>query len=105
MSDMIQTLRKGGVGVRDLANLTMGIEKAVVLSIQNRPQREGGVTEHEMKRRAKWCVDTALMLMRDYQWSSERVCDTLPEALVTYLDTGDFIPSPHRSWVQRGVEA
>jgi len=101
MDGLIQTL-KAHVSVRDLANLTLGIERAVAQSIQKRPQRMGGVTGAEIKRRAKWCVDTALHLMRERRWSSERVCDEIGNALIEYLDTGDYKPSPHRSWVTRG---
>jgi hypothetical protein len=93
------TSLKRHVGARDLANLTMGIEKAVAESIMKRPQRDGGVTGDEMKRRAQWCVDTALMLIRERRWSSERVADTMPDAIIEYLDTGTFTPSEHRSWI------
>ncbi|MDY0001748.1 MAG: hypothetical protein RBU30_10665 [Polyangia bacterium] len=80
MSDL-NTQLKSNVGVRVLANLTLGIDKVVAMSIMKRPQREGEITADEMNRRAKRCVETSLMLMRERHWSSERVCDTLPDAL------------------------
>lgn len=102
MTDIINRL-KGGVKVRDLGYLVPGIERAVVQSIQIRPQRDGGVTEHEMKRRAEWCVNTSLDLLHEHRWSVERVVDSLPDALVQWLDEGKWEPPKHGAWFGQEV--
>ncbi len=93
------------VTVSDLATLALGIEKAVALSVRDHPQRAGGCTQTEIKRRATWCVDMSLTLLRDQGWSSERVVDNIGTALGAYLENGSWFPnesSPVRMWAPDG---
>jgi hypothetical protein len=103
MSELVQKLETV-VREQDLGELVIGIEQAVARSVHKLPQRDGGVTGDELKRRAQWCVDTALELLREHGWSIERVVDEMPEALVCYLVRGSWDPSKHRSWIQNGAE-
>ena len=80
-----------------IASVTLSIEAAVKRSLVQYPLR-GEMTGAEVKRRIRWCCDTAVMLRRQLVWSSERICDTMPSALSTYLATGDWTPPVGRIW-------
>jgi hypothetical protein len=75
-----------------MALLTLAIERAVSVSARARPQRDGGITGVEVRRRSQWCVETSLSLLKHAGWSSERVSDNLTTALLTWIDEGAWEP-------------
>lgn len=77
--------------------VTLAIERAVKASFAKHPLANG-MTETEVKRRIVWCCDMAVMLRRQLLWSSERICDTMPGALDTYLTMGEWNPPQGRVW-------
>jgi hypothetical protein len=48
--------------------------------------------DSEITRRVAWCCGTAIMLRQIHHWSVERICDTLPGALITWLRDGSWEP-------------
>jgi hypothetical protein len=82
---------------QDLAALTRAIEVAVQRSAKAFPLALS-MKDTEVRRRVGWCVGTVLMMRRIMFYTIERICDVLPNALLTYLRYGAWTPNERRMW-------
>jgi len=82
-----------------------GVETAIRKSFATDALIRPVVTQDEIKRRFKICLDGFRMMRRDLGWAVPRIVDTLPAYLRAELDEpGGWTPPPeHRSsWFEEG---
>jgi hypothetical protein len=83
------------ISTGDLAQLERIVQLVVTRSGELRPQRlytEGAISEDEYKRRAKFCVDTALRWRKDRKFAFEQISDELKTALIRWIDGEEYEP-------------
>ena len=73
---------------KEMRRLGLAIQKAVDASRMAHPQLIGDhkISQAETKRRIAWCVDIALQVRFDLDWSLARICEKLPHLLDDWLE-------------------
>lgn len=81
-----------------LGRLTRGVQDAVARSFVEDKNRDRRVvmTQDEVKRRGRICVEVVRSLRGDLGWSVARIVDALPQALRAKLDGAEWDPSKLR---------
>ncbi len=92
---------------KTIAEICLGIEASVSTSfVQDATtpsgliKTSGHITQAEMKRRTRMCVEIFRVLRGDMKWSWQRAIDHLPVYLRKQLDGENWEPEARRStWV------
>lgn len=89
-----------GVGAMfgdELPSLQASILGVVRQSFRSRGMRNP--TQEAIRERVTFCVRLAGELRRDLLWTTERIIDTLPDALKAHLDGEEWSPSQRQVWI------
>jgi hypothetical protein len=85
---------------RQLEQLTVIIARVVARSLKRQQQKlytEGAVSQHEEKRRLRFCTETALRWLKEYKFPMEQIKDELKTTLERWLEHGEYEPDPKRN--------
>lgn len=81
--------------VQTRARVADAITSALATSFEFDHARQ---TDAEVRRRFEVCLKLAAIMRHDMHWSWSRICDTLPDALRSMLDNGEWVPPTRNAW-------
>lgn len=73
----------------------MGVQKTLAKSFETHPMRN--LTKRAVMQRMDFCMEKAAEL-RKIGWGTERIVDSIGEALAAHLDHRDWEPSKRACW-------
>src|SRR5688572_7573101 len=82
-----------------LGPLVTAVTDAIYRSFLSPGGRMTNATMDEKRRRFAICMDWAQVLRGDLKWGMQRICDAIPEILITELSGKKWTPSDRRCWI------
>jgi hypothetical protein len=95
MSNIIIPSGQRYFSAEDNRKLLDAVDVCVRRSMEHRPQgiyTEGRISQAEFKRRAQYCINTALRWRKDRLFSWEQIKDHLKTAVIHWLDGVEYEP-------------